>query len=133
MNSFFSGHSSLFLYSSIVCSNEKEKKRRRKTWILMNIFCTSRLQRSSFYSEQKTFNIGNAYIERWQKKQEKKANTRTQHHHGNDVLHRGENGVLCVCVCMSVQQEEKKEKRSGKEKSNTDWLIQKWWKEKSFI
>jgi len=53
-------------------------------------------------------------------KQKKKANTRshTPHHHGNDVLHRGEkNGVRCVCVCVQREEKKKKKKSSGKRKN----------------
>jgi hypothetical protein len=50
------------------------------------------------------------------KQKKRQIHAHTQHHHGNDVLHRGEKTELCVCVCVCVQREEKKRKKKVVEK-----------------
>ncbi len=72
----------------------------------------------SLYSEQKPFNITNAHREmtksKTHKQKKRQIHAHTQHHHGNDVLHRGEKTELCVCV----QREEKKEKKVAEKEKN---------------
>ncbi len=68
----------------------------------MNILCTARLQYS--------FSIQNKTVQHRARRTSKRKGkyTLTQHHHGNDVLHRGEKTELYVCAYNEKKKKEKK-------------------------
>jgi len=74
------------------------------------------------YSEQKPFNISKVYREmtksKTHKQKKRQIYAHTQHHHGNDVLHRGEKTELCVCVCVRTKRRKKKKKKSSGKRKN---------------
>jgi hypothetical protein len=78
----------------------------------MNILCTSRLQRSSFIQNKKTFN---AHREMTKSKKKGKY-THTTSSRKWCIAQRGKKGVMCVCVCVCAYNKKKKSKKKVAEK-----------------